>query len=365
MRRYFDDSGTQTSLRALLEQAEADGAQGALILAREANEFSQEQLDPLLRESSIPLFGGIFPRIIYGAQRVERGTIVLSFIEHRPAVSVIDAISDADTDIAELLSKVDAGGFRSMFVFVDAFATRIDTLINELYFEFGLENHFLGGGAGSLSFEQKPTVITPAGLKQDAAVLASVADDCHVGVQHGWQRIAGPYQVTLAEGNIIQELDFKPAFDVYRSVVEAASSQVFADDNFFEIAKGYPFGISKLDAERVVRDPVSVAKSAGLVCVGNVNTGEFVDILCGEAKHLLDATSRAVELSVPGPAGKGTIFIDCISRVLFLQDEFQKEVDIVAAGDPSVIGALTLGEIANTGKDYLEFYNKTAVVAAF
>ncbi|MFN2343877.1 MAG: hypothetical protein ABR542_10995, partial [Desulfonatronovibrio sp.] len=55
------------------------------------------------------------------------------------------------------------------------------------------------------------------------------------------------------------------------------------------------------------------------------------------------------------------ILIDCISRVLFMENDFSMELS--AVDDRALtFGALTLGEIANTGDSYLEFYNKTAVV---
>ena len=57
------------------------------------------------------------------------------------------------------------------------------------------------------------------------------------------------------------------------------------------------------------------------------------------------------------------LFIDCISRVLYLEEAFAQELSAVHEPDVPLIGALTLGEIANTGEDYLEFYNKTAVIA--
>ena len=56
-------------------------------------------------------------------------------------------------------------------------------------------------------------------------------------------------------------------------------------------------------------------------------------------------------------------FIDCISRVLFLKDRFPEEIHAVRHKGLPLFGACTIGEIANSGKDYLEFYNKTAVVA--
>ncbi|WP_459939537.1 hypothetical protein [Desulfonatronum parangueonense] len=50
-----------------------------------------------------------------------------------------------------------------------------------------------------------------------------------------------------------------------------------------------------------------------------------------------------------------------MSRVLFLEHNFDKELAAVEREMP-LVGALTLGEIANTGDAYLEFYNKTSVV---
>jgi len=57
------------------------------------------------------------------------------------------------------------------------------------------------------------------------------------------------------------------------------------------------------------------------------------------------------------------LFIDCISRVLFLGDNFQEEINAILQYNQNLVGALSLGEIANTSKEYLEFYNKTSVVA--
>jgi hypothetical protein len=53
---------------------------------------------------------------------------------------------------------------------------------------------------------------------------------------------------------------------------------------------------------------------------------------------------------------------DCISRALFLEDRLGEEL-AAAAGGGDLFGAMTLGEIANSSRAYLEFYNKTAVVA--
>ncbi len=59
---------------------------------------------------------------------------------------------------------------------------------------------------------------------------------------------------------------------------------------------------------------------------------------------------------------RAVLLIDYISRVLFLENDFDKEIAEVFQENMQLIGALPLGEISNSGKDYLELYNKTCVV---
>jgi hypothetical protein len=136
-------------------------------------------------------------------------------------------------------------------------------------------------------------------------------------------------------------------------------------EHFFDVAKGFPFGIRKLDSEVIVRDPLFLTPAGELVCVGEVPEGAFVHVLRGDAARLIDAARSARDLAQQSfPAAHIPQFrfvIDCISRSLFLGDRFGEELAAIDDGLP-MVGALTLGEIANSGRDFLEFYNKTAVV---
>jgi hypothetical protein len=367
----LDRTGTLEGFRdTLLGVARAPEVTTLLVLAADGNDHVPATTDPVLRAARKPVFGGVFPQIVHGREHLERGTLVIGIAEHVHATIVRGVSDDAlDLDRAVAGAIDPSAGDALLVVLVDGFSRRIGELVNALFQEFGLTMNYLGGGAGSLSMVQRPCLFTAEGMLQDAALLLQVARPNGVGVSHGWQVVSEPLKVTRAEHTTVLELNHEPALDVYRRIVEPLFGKPFDVADFFEIAKGFPFGIRKLDAEVVVRDPVVIAPGGGLVCVGEVPEGAFVHVLRGESSRLVDAARHAGELARTGLAGRGTprlrVLIDCISRVLFLGDGFGAELAAVDAGDVPMVGALTIGEIANNGSDFLEFYNKTAVVGLF
>ena len=117
----------------------------------------------------------------------------------------------------------------------------------------------------------------------------------------------------------------------------------------------------------MVRDPVGLDANGSILCVGGMPEGAIFDILSGDNNSLIEAAGNALQMSLadfPDNSGKNfRFFVDCISRVLFLEDRFKEELAAVHSHESPLVGACTIGEIANCGNDFLEFYNKTAVMA--
>ena len=368
----LDREGTVEGLQYLLERAADDeNTSGVLILACDANGFTPEKVDEVLKQYKKPVFGGIFPQILFNKEILEKGTIVAG-ISQPVSTAVIKGIGDISIDLDAIIENTfewQSLENKTIFVFVDGLSQYISVLIDSMFNCWGLLPNYIGGGAGSLSFERKPCVFTGEGLLGDAAVLAMADIKSGIGVAHGWKPVAGPLRVTEADRNIIISLNWRPAFEVYRETVEKISGKSFDNTDFFQLAKGFPIGIVRMAEEMVVRDPISLDGSR-LICVGEVPLNSFVYILKGDKDSLIAAAVKARQLAEASylktlnekkEKSLTTFFMDCVSRVFFLQSDFNEELESVYAGYP-LLGALTIGEIANTGKDYLEFYNKTSVI---
>lgn len=370
--RYCDKFSAQVLCDELLLMDDNESVNGVMVLVADGETFSVEEVSSVLKATRKSVFGGIFPGIIYGKEKLSQGFIIVGFTCN-VAVHVIENVSRQGNGFTTSLVGF-AGRLhhdtQSMLVFVDGISKQIGALIESIFLVLGLEYNYVGGGCGSLSFKQNPCVFTNWGLMQDAAVVVGMSMKIGVGVSHGWNDISGPFRISSGSGNCIKELNFMPAFELYREVIRQHSNQIINAENFFSIAKSYPFGIQKLDSEKVVRDPFALAPDNSITCVGELEQNSFVYILNGNKKNLIDAARNAAEMAFADRSGdgKGYIFmVDCISRVLFLDEDFQSELDEVSAisNDMKLFGVLSIGEIANNGKDYLDFFNKTTVVSIF
>ncbi|NCA83897.1 MAG: histidine kinase, partial [Opitutae bacterium] len=346
--------------------AACEEVRSLLALSCEKNGFAPELVDGTLRSCPKPVFGGVFPGVVFGGAHYSRGTVMVGLSSPVRVVGVRN-IDAEEAGYEETLEReaVFAGGPRSMcFVFVDGMSRRISAFTEALFNAFGPSLNYVGGGAGALS-GRKPCLFTPDGMIENAAIVVFTDIPGGVGAAHGWSPVSVPIKVTGSRMNVIDTLNWEPAFEIYRRIVESHSGRSFASNKFFDLAKGYPLGIGRLDAEFVVRDPLmNIGES--LVCVGEVPEGSFVSVLHGDAESLLKGAVRAEEIareSFPAKAAPRALFLaDCVSRALFLEDDFPRELAALAGPEP-LFGALTVGEIANNGREYLEFYNKTAAVA--
>lgn len=360
----FSPEPTSKALFRLAEQALADGAQALMILAADGNRYDPVELSSWLQALPVPVCGGIFPQIVFGRMHHETGCIVHGL---KGPVRIIETsgLSSSQADYsAELESALqDLPSPQTVFIVVDGLAQRIAAFLDGVYDMLGSDPVYFGGGAGSLDFQQRPCIFSNKGLLVDHAQMVLIDRPTRVGVRHGWQKHAGPFVVTQAERNRIISLDYQPAFELYRTLVDADCGDSINSENFFEIAKGYPFGMERAGGEVVVRDPITVVDGT-LVCVGEVGPNSIVFLLKGQPEALIAAAESAA-LAVKDAGDAPVIMIDCISRVLFLEARFEEELATVAAqlDGRALFGALTLGEIANRGDGCLEFFNKTMVLA--
>lgn len=341
-----------------------------MLLLTEKNAGDVAEIIRFFNHRGQPFFGGIFPGLIYGDKRLEEGGVLKKFKAAPPfMVRHLSSRRLHGLDLARIAD--DWSGKPTAMLFVDGLTTHINHFLYTLNNQIGDRASFLGGGAGSLSLKQQPCVFSNEGFFQDAAVCCILENEVRLGVRHGWKKLEGPFVATKTDGNTILQLNWENAFELYRRTVAQDAGVEIRQDNFFDIAKSYPFGMFRENEEDIVRDPLAVNDSGHLVCVGEVPSNTVLNILKGEPAALISAAAQALAdcRARPGPSGSAaTMIVDCISRALFLEGSFREELLAVRSQlaithpQQEPFGILSLGEISSYGDGLLEFFNKTIVV---
>ncbi len=356
--------GLQAALGRVLQHPEVRGLQ---ILASINNPWSAAELETALKQLPVPAFGGLFPGVIFEGQAYDVGTVVVG-LPTEPLVRVIGGLEDTGTDFKAALASALPEGCpgRTAFVYVDCTASAVENFLAALFEHCGPEYTYIGGGAGALDFVPRPCVFTHEGLFQGRGVLAVTDMTCSVGVSHGWRSLAGPFLITEASGHLVKTLNWRPAFEVYREVVEAHSEKSFDEMPFYDLSKFYPFVLGRVGTEGVVRDSVNNTPDGSLLCVGDMPVNSLVDIVTGTPYSMIRAATRAATTAMEGFEGERadgiTLLMECISRSLCLAESLPRELEAVRVPGLPQVGVLTIGEIASRDKNYLEFFNKTTVV---
>ena len=343
-----------------------------LLAEKSANEI--RTLIDFFNRRNISFFGGLFPGLVHGTERLEEGCIIKKF-KTAAAPFLVKNLSDKKLEGLNRIHIPAAEKKMTIIILLDGLASNINHFLEGLNNIIGDRVNFIGGGAGSGSLQQQLCLFNNEGFFMDAAICCVIENNSNLGVRHGWKKLAGPLVATASDGPRIIQLNWQNAFDVYKSYMESDCGKTVTKKNFLEHTKDYPFGIFRENADEIVRDPIGVNEQGDVTCIGEVPANTVLHILKSSSEMLIEAAADAMKeckSNAKQPFNpEKTFVVDCITRPSALGDRFSEELEAIRnqlniqQPEQEPFGILSLGEISSYGDGLLEFFNKTIVVGTF
>ncbi len=235
-----------------------------------------------------------------------------------------------------------------------------------------------GGAAGDDLKFARAEVACGTEVSNDAVVIAMLASrkPLGIGVQHGHRPISKPMTVTRAEGAVVQELDGRPAFEVWKESVRDTAKRhgvdidkIPAKDMGSHLLR-YEVGLVAGANEYKIRAPLSVGEKGSLNFACGLPEGAVVRVTESVEEAQIASARTAAERARKALGTErvaGALVFDCICRNLILGNRFATAIgQIHAALDKAPLaGFETYGEIAMDLGQSSGFHNTTTVVLAF
>lgn len=208
-----------------------------------------------------------------------------------------------------------------------------------------------GGLAGDgIRFQETLVGCNNSPQPQTIVAIGFYGDDLDIkwGSNGGWE-IFGPQRlITKSEGNVMYELDGKPALDLYKKYLGEEAKNLPASALYFPLAI-WPQGLNPDHA--VIRTILSInEENNSMVFSGDVPQGWQARLMWGKFDNILDGAVKAAETACLKDAEQSlSILISCLGRKSLMGQRIVDEVELSAnvLGDRNCrVGFYSYGEIA-------------------
>jgi hypothetical protein len=308
--------------------------------------------------------GAVVPHLIQNRELISEGIALLKLQDEH---SFVHLCNMQEKNLETLSSTLLENGASSIFLFVDGLSSQFDPFIANLNEIIESDStSVIGSGVGVKGLSHEAVIFDQNGIYKDYALLVGNDLKLNANVHHGWHSIYGPLVVTKSQDNIIYELNGEKAFDVYQRTLKEVENVEISSENFFEIAKGYPLGIMTFsDNEFIVRDPITVNEDNSITIVSSVNEYDSLFLMKGEKETLINSSNELSKQVFSKSSSQTALLFDCISRVLFLEEAFQDELNALYPKDDNnyeLFGLTCVGEITNVQFNSIKVLNKTTLL---
>lgn len=226
-----------------------------------------------------------------------------------------------------------------------------------------------GGLAGDGSRFSSTWVLDGATPRRNhVCAVGFYGDRLHIGhgCDHGWSDFGPERRITRSEGNVLHELDGKPALDLYKTYLGDMAAGLPGNALLFPLAirRGGD------DSTPLVRTILGIDEAQkSMTFAGDMPHGAVARLMRANDDSLIDSASCAIsaatrDMNEVQPAL--VISVSCVGRRLVLGERTEEEVETILEGAPAGaahVGFYSYGEISPTlAGGASELHNQTMTV---
>ncbi|MCA9706029.1 MAG: FIST C-terminal domain-containing protein [Myxococcales bacterium] len=279
--------------------------------------------------------------------------------------------SSTETGVA-LAEALPAQGLRHVFTLSDGQGVNGSELVRGLYSRLPEGVQVTGGLAGDgARFERTLVFADDAPREGVVAALGLYGDALRIGYGSlgGWDPFGPKRTITKSSGNVLFELDGKPALELYKRYLGEHATGLPATGLLF------PLNIQRpAETRTVVRTILAVDEAEqSLTFAGDVPEGSVAQLMKANFERLIDGAADAAKACVDplgtSPSPELAVLISCVGRKLVLKQRTEEEVEgvrDVLGPSAALTGFYSYGEICPTTSDGgCELHNQTMTITTF
>jgi len=303
--------------------------------------------------------------------RIEDGTVAVAVARFgstqvRRAEAALPAAERSFEAGAALADRLLAPDLRAVFVLSTGVRVNGSELVRGINARVGSGIVVTGGLAGDGDRFRRTWVIGSDGPVEGMVTAVGFYGDrvrVRPGSRGGWEIFGPERRVTRAQGNVLYELDGKPALELYKQYLGELAAGLPATALRFPLALRERPGAEK----HLVRTVLGIDEAEqSMTFAGDLPQGWLAQLMRAGVDRLVSGAEEAAAMTGPAAAdAEGdtlAIAISCVGRRMVLGEAAEEEVeatlDVLPAGTRQ-IGFYSYGEIAPHFTGACDLHNQT------
>lgn len=294
-------------------------------------------------------------------------SVVLIRFEKSTFKVVFEDIHSSDESFdtgRRLASQFDTSHLKGLFVLSDGLKVNGSELVKGLQHALPKEVLISGGLAGDKADFDKTWVIQEGYPKYNSICAIGFYGESlefHCGSKGGWSVFGPQRRVTKSSGNVLHEIDGRPALDLYKEYLGDRASELPASALLFPLAI-HPESCA---TDYTVRTILAVDEDAKtMTFAGDIPQGWVCQLMWANMDKLIDGASLAGEQIQSSEEDYPTLSlaVSCVGRRIVLGERIEEEVESVLEHLPDntvQVGFYSYGEISTAGFMACTLHNQT------